>query len=208
MIQKIKRKLLPLVLAGGLALGGNIASAQDTSAPKLNASLTRIESQESQINRAEIMARDLPFNSDIYALLEDYGEGYFNKYRLQSVPLKTDNLGLGLAVQHKSSSFFEPYNQIGLVGRLQGCPTKKTFGKIDLRYFPKEQDLGTYAFLDTPKLYFDVLAGYNLDSHSAYVVPGVDWKLHKNFSLGLEGSFSGEGKLEKDYVGIRAKLNF
>ena len=212
MINTIKRKILPLILAGGLlSLSGNAVKAEENAKPnpKVNASITRIETDQNQgINRAEIMVRDLPFNSDIYTIFEDYGDSYFNKSRIQSIPIRTDNLGLGIAAQHKTSSFFDPYSQIGVAGRVQGSPTKKSFGKIDLRYFPKEKDLEAYAFLDTKRFYFDIVTGYNIDSKNAFVMPGVDYKIHKNVSMGLETSLSGKDKLEKDYVGLRLKLNF
>jgi hypothetical protein len=221
MIKTIKRKILPLILAGGLLLGSNTANAEDKkeSSPKVNASITwLLTDQHRGINRAELLIRDLPFNLDIYTILEDYGgsyfngDSYFNKSRIQSLPLETEILGLsfglGIVAQHKISSFFDSYSQIGIVGRLQGSPAEGLFGKIDLRYFPKERDLDAYMFLDMKNFYFDVLAGYNIDSENAFLILGVDYKLHKNFSVGLEASLSGQGKLKKDYVGIRAKLNF
>ncbi|MEA3514842.1 MAG: hypothetical protein U9R34_05165, partial [Nanoarchaeota archaeon] len=148
MMKTIKKRMLPVVLAGSLligAIGSNPAIAQDQKPePKVNMALTRVQKDSVQkeeskgINCAEILVKNLPFNSDIYTVFEDYGNSYYAKFRLQSLPVKFKNSYFGLAAQHKNSTSFDSYNQFGLVGRLQGAPTENTFGKIDLRYFPRK----------------------------------------------------------------------
>jgi hypothetical protein len=208
MKKKIKKKILHWILTGGLLLGTNIANAEDKT--KTNAYLTRVQKdQEEGINRAEIMINNLPLlNSDIYAFSEDYGYGHFNKYRLQSFIPKLNKPQIGLAVQHKSSSFFEPFNQTGLVTRLQGFPTEQMFGELNLRYFPIENTFELYGLIDTSNIFANLVGGHDANTGHAFLIPGIDYKPCTNFSAGIETSLSSQSKLKKDYLGLRFNLNF
>lgn len=211
MKKKFKKKLTSLILISGLFFGNNnhTIMAELKNPPKANVYFTRIEEQNNKTNRVEAIVKNLPFNSDIYTLLENYNTTYFNKYRIQTIPIFNKNIGIGLTAQYKTSSFFEKAKkQLGLIGQLQGVPIDKIFGKIELRYFPRNKDIDAYLFLDTSRLYFDIFTGYNLDSHNTFMISGADIKLCKNFSMGIAGNFSGKEKLKKDYIGIRMKLNF
>jgi hypothetical protein len=211
-MENIKKTLVSLILAGCFLFGSKAEGAEDQEKQSIkgNAYITRIETDKGAgINRLETTLTGLPFNSDTYTLFEGYEEGYYGKVRIQSLPINTGNVSLGAAAQRKFAPFLpNADNQLGLVGRIQGSPIKNSFGKMDLRYFPKEKELDAYAFVDTEKVYIDVLACYNLDSKTAFLLPGMDYKINPNLSVGLEASMSGTSKLKTDYTGIRVKLSF
>jgi hypothetical protein len=211
-MKNIKKRFALLALAGSLLFGGSPVNGeeQEKTSPKGNAYVTRIQTDKGAgINRIETTLNGLPLNSDTYTIFEDYEDGYYGKVMLQTLPLKIGNASFGATAQRKFASFLpDSKNQLGLVGRIQGCPTKHSFGKIDVRYFPKKKEFDTYGFIDTKKIYIDILASHNLDSKKSFVLPGIDYKINPKLSVGLEASLSGTGKLDKDYIGARLKLSF
>lgn len=209
---KIKQILQTTILAG--IIGASVI-AEEVKAnilsqiQKPSVVLTRIQNDGAEpINRIEIAGK-LPYNLDYYGLAQEQADVDFYKARLQFVPLGYSNFGLGAVVQHKNSNSFPEQNVWGIVGRLQGKPTKQSFGKIDLRYFPDKETFDWYGFLDTPRVFADCLGDYSPKTKRGFIQPGIDFKFGKTFSLGLEAKFTGEpSDLEKKYVGIRAKLKF
>ncbi len=114
-----------------------------------------------------------------------------------------------MAVQHVDKTNFNAHNDLGLSLRINGKLNRKTFGKIDLRYFPKERTIDSYAFISRKKLFLDCISSYNHETDSAMFVPGIDYKLNKNCSIGLESKFTGKIKvLQTRYTGMRFKLKF
>jgi hypothetical protein len=204
------KKLIQSLMLAGLVGVSTLGKAEET--PKIQKPavvITRVQNEEAKpVNRIEIAGK-LPYNLDYYGTAEEQGDVDFYKARLQCVPLKYGNFGLGATIQHKNSNMFSEQNDWGLVARLQGKPTKSTFGKLDLRYFPDKETFDWYGFVDSEKLFLDCLGDYNADKGTGFIRPGVDLKLGDNFLVGLEGKFAGEpSNLDTKYFGIRFKLRF
>lgn len=194
----------------------NIQPAQDELAKDakqpLKANITQTEvvaKGQKPISRNEILVNKLPLNSDIYFVWENKGNNDFYKLRAQIIPFKYRLFELGVAAQHVDGTAFDAHNELGLVTRIKRKPSKDSFAKIDLRYFPSKDSLDTYALFSNKSVFADLLGSYNLKTNKAMFRLGIDRKINKDLSVGLEGKFSGKiENLKENYVGLRAKINF
>lgn len=176
---------------------------------KSNVFLSEIVSDKQVISRGELLTRNLPANSDIYIVGEGNAESNFFKARAQVAPLKCGPVQFGLAAQHVDGSNFDAYQELGLLIRVAGKLPNGRFGKSDIGYFPEQNKLEGYAFVDSNKVLTDVLYKHDLDNGEGFVRPGFDFKLRKKASLGIEGKFAGKPRdLQTKYVGARVKINF
>lgn len=160
------------------------------------------------INRLEVFGK-LPLSSDFYAIGESQDDSDFYKLRVQALPLSYGAFSVGAVAQHVNGNKFSEHNEYGIVTRVQGKPTEKSFGKLDLRYFPDRETIDGYGFIDTNRVFLDCLGSYDHETGNGFVRPGIDIKLGKNVSLGLETKFSGyRSNLDKQYFGLRGKVSF
>jgi hypothetical protein len=204
------RKIIKSLILAGLVSVSTLAKAEET--PKIQKPavvVTRVQNEGAEpINRIEITGK-LPYNFEYYGTAEEQGSVDFYKARLQCVPLTYQNFSLGATIQHKNSNMFSEKNDWGLVTRIQGKPTKTTFGKLDLRYFPDKETIDWYGFIDSKRLFLDCLGDYNVEKGTGSIRPGIDFKCGYSFSVGLEGKFAGEpSDLDTKYIGARLKLRF
>jgi hypothetical protein len=211
MIQTIKDKALELMLIG-TALFGGIAHAEESipKKPKPSVLLTEVVAEDKKpLSRAEVFIKDLPAKSDLFVVGETQDGKDFYKLRWQSVPLKYKNLGLGGFAQYLGKTGVEGKEQAGLVMRLTGKPFKRSFAKADTRYFPETKDIEGKYFIDSQKIFADMLWKVNIPTKKGFFRPGVDYKITKNISVGVEAKVSGElGNLKENYVGFRTNLRF
>ncbi len=216
MIKKIKDKALELILAGYLAFNG-IASADDTKPskpepvkPVTSVLLSAIAGDDSKVEaRTEVVIRKLPLNADLFVVGENRDSKDFYKFRAQALPLKYGFLQAGVVGQHTGITGIDPFNELGFVVRTVGKPTKNSFLKNDIRYFPDTGSFDGYVFGHTKRFFLDTLWKYNTQSNKGFIRPGANINITKNISVGVEGKISGDFKdLQKNYVGIRANLRF
>jgi len=199
---KIKRIMNTIILAGTLAGASYAAPLR-----KPSMTLTRVQA-ETPINVMEVVGKPLK-NVDFYGVAQEDKNYQLYKIRVQWTPLNSKPFSFGVALQTDNNNFQPAKIGFGLIGRIQGKLSNKNFGKIDLRYFPEHNVLDTYNFVTTPKMYVDCLAKFDLDSKFGFVKPGIDYKLDKNNSIGLETKLSGKfSNLKNDYVGVRYKVKF
>ena len=207
----MKNKIKTLI--GSLLVGATAFMPMQTRAeekPSTCLQLTGIATESGKpLSRAEVIMNGMPLTSDAYILGEHRGENDFYKFKGQIVPFNYKWLGLGIAGQHIDGTNFDAHQEAGAVLRFKGKPTEKSFTKLDFSYFPKTDIVDTYSFFSSPRIYADLLGTYNTETKSTMLRPGIDVKLGKNYSLGLEAKFSGEiDDLEQDYIGIRGKIKF
>jgi hypothetical protein len=171
--------------------------------------LTRVQNDEAEpVNRLEVLGQ-LPGNLDYYGMAEEQGDSNFWKARAQWLPLKKGPLSFGVVGQHMNGSKFPEHNEAGPVVRLSGKPVKGLFGKLDLRYFPDRESFDWYGLLNSKRFYADCLGVYNHETEKGFVRPGLDIKLGKDFSVGVEGKLAGhKDDLRQKYVGVRVKKKF
>lgn len=194
--------------AGKIALAGCLATLAAAGC-KVNPTLTGIVANDQAIARGEVLARNLPANSDVYVTDEYNADSNFFKARAQVVPLKCGPVSLGLAAQYADGSDFTGNGEAGVVIRVAGKLPKDMFGKSDIQYFPEANKLEGYAFISSKNALADVLWKHGFDDGSGFVRPGFDWKLGKKVSIGVEGKFAGKCRdLQTKYVGGRVKVSF
>lgn len=210
MTKKLRKTLTGIALAGALLFSPSANAGEAKVNPKVNGEIAQVVKDEGKSTlRGQFWVKDLPFNSDTYGLWESCDATDFYKFRLTSLPIKYKSLGMGAVVQHVDGTNFEAHDDFGLALRLSGKVNPKTFGKIDLRYFPKEKTIDSYGFLTKGRFFLDCVSSYNHETDSAMFVPGIDYKINNDLSLGIETKFTGEiGDLENQYSGVRVKLRF
>lgn len=206
LVAKGKKVAAGAVLTGALMFGSSAEAAE----PKTSLSLSEIASfGQIPILRLESYTSGLPGNSDFYNVWENQDDNDFYLSRLQTFPLKYKNFGLGLVAQHIDGTNFDAHDELGLATMFFGKPTKSSFAKGTLRYFPTRDMLSGYGILDTKKIFADLVASYNTKSKNASFTLGVDFKLPSDWYLGLEIKMSGRfGDLKKNSVGLRLRKNF
>ena len=165
-----------------------------------------VANNQKPISRSEVLITDLPYDADAYVIYEQQGRSKFTKVRAQTIPFNISDLKLGLSAQYVKASGSKSHEEIGLVGRITG-PVGNSFGKLDVRWFPSQESIDSYGFITNTKMYLDLLAIYDCQSKYKIIRPGIDFKVNENVSVGIEAKFSGV-KLNKDYLGIRGKINF
>lgn len=186
------------------------ATAQNNTPIKINNTLTAATTNKDyNITREEMLVKNLPANSDIYLVAEQFKANKFFKARLQVMPLSTGPFSFGITGKY---TYFNSKNDVdhGIVARLQGKPTKETFGKVDIRYFPDSETFTIYGFLDSKNWFFDILLGsYNHETQQTSLLPGIDYKINSHLSVGIETKLTGKDlKLNDRYFGGRLKINF
>jgi len=200
-------KIKATVLAGFIAFAplGNTAEP----IPKPSVVVTRIQNNEAEpVNRLEVLGK-LPLKGNYYGIAEEQGDSSFWKARVQCLPLKKGPLSLGVVARHMNGAKFPEHNEAGVVARLSGKPVKGLFGKLDLRYFPDRESIDWYGLLNSNRFYADCLGAYNHETEKGFARPGLDVKLGKGFSVGVEAKLAGHRKkLDTKYVGVRAKVKF
>jgi hypothetical protein len=215
---RMKRMIVETMLGASL-LFGSVAYSQNTAnageAPKANVTLTEVvDDKGGPISRAEALISKLPANADLYFTYEARDGKEYYKLRGQALLLKLGQIvEAGIAAQYAASTGTEPAEQVGPVLRVKGSPIEGISVKADTRYFPKQNDLNKvldgYLIVNGKHFFADLLWKYDLDSGKGSFRPGIDYKLGKNVYVGIEGKFAGEpDNLKKDYVGLRAKINF
>jgi hypothetical protein len=122
------------------------------------------------------------------------------------LPAKSGNSALGIAAQHVAGTGFE-HDELGPVLRISGKPSEHSFAKADLRYFPTQHCLDTYATHSNGKTFADLLGSYNTVTGNTMLRPGIDYSTGRNSAVGIEAKFSGN-PLRTDYVGLRTKIKF
>ncbi len=171
--------------------------------------LTGIVADNQAIARGELLARNLPANSDVYVTDECNADSNFFKARAQVVPVKCGPVSFGLAAQYVDGSNFTGNAEIGAVVRVAGKLPKGMFGKSDIQYFPEANKLEGYAFISSKNALADALWKHGFDEGAGFVRLGFDRKLGKKVSIGVEGKFAGKcSDLQTKYVGGRLKVNF
>lgn len=208
----MKKTIQTALLAGLVGIGAIAGDFKDKVTEQINkptTELTRVQNEDKEpINRVTVRGK-LPFDTDYYCMAQEQGDFDFYKVRLQYVPLQAGPFGAGATIQHKNSNMFPENNDWGLVGRLEGQPTQKSYGKLDVRYFPEENTIEEYGFIDTQNIFADCFGYYNTETDNACLNPGLDYKIGDNFRIGLEGKFTGKpDDLDRDYLGIRATLEY
>ena len=157
-------KIKSTVLAGLISVGAVAGELQERvgsmiSGPhKPNVVLTRVEPDKEKTRQHVQYFQKLPLDLDLYGIAQEQADSDFYKARLQWIPLKEGPLSLGIAGQYVNGSNFPEHTELGIASRLQGKPTKDTFGKIDLRYFPDRETFDSYGFLTGKKIYADCLS--------------------------------------------------
>ena len=193
-----------------LSANANSELEQKAKTPKTSVTLTEIAADgEKPLTRAEVLALDLPLNTDLYISREDKGDFNFYKMRAQVAPFKYSFLEAGIAGQHVDSSNFDSFQEAGPLLRVKAKPTKNSFVKLDTRYFPEKEALDGYWFAKFKDVTADCLWRYDLDDDTGFFRPGLDYNLTKNLVIGLEGRVEGPiDGLEKKYAGVRARIRF
>jgi hypothetical protein len=210
MTKKLKKILTGIALAGALLFSPSAKAGEAPVNPKVNGEIAQVVKDEGKPTlRGQFWIKNLPFNSDIYGLWENSDVTDFYKSRLSSLPIKYESLEMGAVVQHVDGTNFKAHDDLGLALRLSGKINPEIFGKIDLRYFPKEKSIDGYGFITRDKIFLDCVSSYNYETGSTMFVPGIDYKINPNLSLGIESKFTGEiDNLDNQYTGVRLKLRF
>ena len=204
-----KKGLISLMVAGTLCFH-SINAQKPKPTIKANIIQTEVVSEKKKpISRTEILLKIPQLKSDLVFLNEYQNGKDYNKARIQILPFEYKNISLGIAGKHYSLTGKDPKNALGLVGRIIAKPTKKSFFKSDIRYFPKEKILSTKTFLDTNKVFYDFIGSYNLENRTVKLIPGIDYKVTKNIFLGIEAKLKGQLKhLKKDYLGLKFGIKY
>ena len=208
-----------ILTAGGIALialitqgtNGIVEEAKQT--PKIAITQTELLVRDQKpISRSEMVANGLPLNMDAYFLAEIQGNSELYKLRAQTVPLNYGPFGLGISGQHVqqvNGNKSTAHDEIGIVGRIMGKPLEGAFAKADIRYFPSEDIFESYAFLGAKRIFLDELSSYNTETRQAMLRLGIDYKINKNFLVGIETKFAGSAQdLRAKYTALRAKATF
>jgi len=165
--------------------------------------------KENPIKRAELFLKKLPYNSDIFNVNEVRGGSRFSKVRLSTYPLHTNNFGVGAATRYISGSNSRSHHESSLSAYVKGKPTRESFAKLTGWYYPEVKDINWYGLINGKKFYADVLGAHNTKTRKTWIRPGIDYKLNKNLSVGIEGKLVGEGlHLKEDYYGLRIGFRF
>ncbi len=129
--------------------------------------------------------------------------------KIEALPIEYGPLGVGAVWQQVDGTNFEAHREAGAVVRIKGKPTENTFAKADTRYFPETNTVEGYAFVDRKRFFADCLWGYNTETGTGSYRTGIDFKLTKNVSAGVEAKLTGKiDELKEDYAGVRLKLSF
>ncbi len=211
--QKIANTGRGLALFGATAISALVGGGcgfPEIQTPTINGKvIVMCPRQGGSIKRVEGFVRKLPYDSDVFLLNEVRDGARLSKARLSSYPIRNQNLGLGGAVQHVNGSNFESHRETGISAYVQGKPTKKSFGKFTAWYFQETDTVDWYGLLNTERFYADILGSHNRNTKTTWVRPGIDYKINKNWSVGLEGKFSGKGTdLKESYFGLRCGFRF
>jgi len=173
---------------------------------KINLVAAEVISEKKPLMRAEVVARELPYNSDVFITWE-HRDNDFYLLRAQTLPVSYGAISIGASVRHIDGGI--PRQDIGGVIRAKGKVSEDIFAKADLRWFPKQKIFDTYAFADSKNMFTDLLGSYSTETSKIMMRPGIDYKVTPNLSMGIESLFEGElSKVKLDYAGIRGKLIF
>ena len=135
------------------------------------------------------------------------GKYNFSLSQLQIVPLANSNFGAGVVGQHIAGSDFESIQQYGFVVRMQRNNPKEP-AQVDVRWLPDKEIIEMYFFSDGKKVFIDLIGSYDDKSNITSFTGGVDCKINKRISIGLEGKFEHAPNKLKRKLGIRAKYAF
>lgn len=203
------------MIVASLAAQAMAAEVKQATTTAIKTTITQTEllvKDQDAISRSEVVANGLPLNSDVYFLGEIQGKNELYKLRAQTLPLSYGLFSLGISGQHVeqvSADKVVAHEEMGIVGRIMGKPSESTFAKADMRYFPSENMADSYAFLGSKRIFLDELSSYNPETQQAMLRLGIDYKINKNFSIGIEEKFSGSIQdLRAKYTAIRAKATF
>lgn len=203
-----------IIVLNALTMQGTSVIAEEVKqTPKITITQTELLVRDQKpISRSEIVANGLPLNMDAYFLAEIQGNSELYKLRAQTVPLNYGPFGLGISGQHVENvngNKSAMHEEIGIVGRITGKPLESAFAKADIRYFPSEKSIDSYAFLGAKRIFLDELSSYNTETQQVMLRLGIDYKINKNFLMGIETKFTGSTQgLHAKYTALRAKATF
>ncbi len=207
--KKIIQTMALVGLIGTNVIAGEANDKSETVTQKPTVVLTRVQNKKADpINRIEAFGK-LPYEFNYHGIAQSQGDVDFRQLSLSYVPLNQGPFGLGATIQHKNSNVFSEQNDYGALARIQGSPLDGIFGKLDLKYLPERNNFEWYGFFDSEKVFLDLVGSYNHETDGTFLQPGIDFKINDMFSLGLEGTFTGEiSELNEKYIGVRAKIQF
>jgi hypothetical protein len=155
--------------------------------------------------RGDVFVKGLPVHSDVY-LTTGLSDTVFYKGRLQSFPLWSAPVGLGVALQYVGGSAFEDHAEGGIVLRLQGNKDE-FFGKVDARYFPTRNTVDGVVVLKSGDFGFDMIGSYQFETKGLMLRPALEARLDSKVSVGIEAKFTGTvPDVKLQYVGARVKV--
>jgi len=199
----MKGRIKNLITAGLLAI-----APKATAELKSQLELTEVATAERPMHRVQTRLFGLPANSNAYLVWEHQDSDY-HKLRLETLPVKTKNVSLGLAAQYVDGTNFEAHEEIGVSLKINGNPTENSYAQTKIRFFPEENNISTYSFFEAPKIKVDFLGSYDTHTTSTMLNPGIHYKLNETIYFGLETRISGEiDELEPVYTGIRVGAKF
>ncbi|MDD9952708.1 MAG: hypothetical protein OXR66_00045 [Candidatus Woesearchaeota archaeon] len=150
------------------------------------------------VTRTEIYGK-LPKNSDFFAQYSKVqGDDGFLKGHFQTFPWQTKHFEGGFILEYVHHAQTEG----GIVARL-----KRPEAQIDMRYFPATRRSEVFGYASGEKWNIDMLSGFSYQGDKGFVRIGIDRKVGRGFSVGVEGNFSLPHR-EKNYLGVRAKKTF
>lgn len=164
---------------------------------------------QAPISRSKVLVNGLPYGLDFFGLWKNQAKNNIYKLRAQTIPLNHGPFGAGVAAQHVDGTKFEvAHEEAGLVGRIQGKPSKGSFVKTHLRYFPSQDLIDTDGIFVLGPFGADLLGSYNLKTGVLTLESGIEYKIG-NFAIGVEGKLSRNTPgPAKNYAGLRAKCSF
>jgi len=152
-----------------------------------------------QIGRLEGWIKHQPGYLDLKVKFEDKDGNGLQKHRIQFMPVEITNTDLGLAYRYKKKENSAASTALGLAIRVKG----KNW-KIPLRYYPELNLFHSKPVYKQGNLRADLRITYDHQDHSGSMRPGIDWKIARYFSFGIEARI--DDNSDKNYVGVRLKL--
>ena len=186
-----------------------VTRAAKKAQPKFTVKLTEVGAAE-PIHRAEVIGVNLPINGDFYGVIEHnmYSGGDCYKLRFQAMPIASQHFSVGIAGQTAGVIGKSSSTDLGGVLRYQNKQPDSNI-KMDLRFFPATHTIDHYAIWEQKTIFVDSLGAYNTETRKWSERLGLDYKLSKDASVGLEGRIDGgpNGSFGR-YLGVRGSLKF
>ena len=198
----IKQTLSTILLSSAIAVGAQGAS--------VTGKTTIVATDNAPtVLRVEAFTA-LPYGIDAFLVAQQQGEKELLKIRAQAVHME-GNYGAGIVYQHTEAGTKDAHVGLDSIGVMARVASAK--GKIDLRYFPKQDLLDFTALAKHDKIYRESFGSYNTETGKGSAISGIFYDLHKgkhhSISAGIETKISiASGDLKADYTGIGVKMSF